>query len=110
VAVENIHWTTTTIRVPEMHFLSLNQVSAAIGFSPKQIRTMIKNGKFPQGKRIEFHKNKRWSALTVAAFLLWMEVGPERPPAPDDEPPDAVEEVDPPVNRNDPEKSRVKRG
>jgi predicted DNA-binding transcriptional regulator AlpA len=72
-----LHWTAATIRIPEKPFLNLSQVAAAVNYTRKELNTMIAHGKFPPGRFIAGRKGRRWSAMTVAAFLLWQEFGPE---------------------------------
>jgi excisionase family DNA binding protein len=72
-----VHWATAPIRVPEKSLLRIGEVAAAVGFSDKTIRTMIKEGKFPQGRLVG--GEMRWTNMAVGAWLLWQDYAP--PPA-----------------------------
>lgn len=67
-----MHWGTAPIRVPDKSLLSIGEVADALGYSDKTVRAFIKDGIFPPGKAIAGGE-QRWSNMTVAAWLLWVE-------------------------------------
>lgn len=67
-----MHWGTAPIRVPDKSLLSIGEVAEALGYSERSLRTMIRDGAFPPGKSVA-GRDIRWSNMTVAAWLLWVE-------------------------------------
>ena len=67
---------TITIQAPVEPFLTSSEVGKVFGVSGKTIERWAEEGTFPPAKTQG--RNRVWSNLAVAAYMLWMQVGPEQ--------------------------------
>ncbi len=77
---------TITIQAPVEPFLTAAEVGKLFGVSARTIERWAEEGTFPPAKTQG--RNRVWSNLAVAAYMLWKQVGPEdrsEPPTGDEE-------------------------
>ena len=65
-----------TIQAPLEPFLNSAEVGKIFGVSARTIERWAEEGTFPPAKTQG--RNRVWSNLAVAAYMLWMQVGPEQ--------------------------------